>query len=262
MSIENHSSERQQSRERLDRCLGCHFGDSNKVRPATASALMSCAQVSSTGARLRKLRSQGIVTASDVEGEWPRQLYYVPTNTPEAKAYVDTLPKGPCMMRNVGEDTLPQVLGFDTTTTATEIAEANAAAEALLIEKSDLKIATLLRRRMLGCVACKLFRRSDAIVTSHNLSRCTGASIEAAMALLETAKDASLLTTTDAVRSQRRQEYQSANTELGRAFTDLLTPPVACALDTAQQLRQQAEAEVPPLFNGMTAYPQLPEPLE
>ena len=258
------STERQQSRARLDQCLGCHWGDPDEVRPATVSALMSCAHVSSTGARLRNLCNRGLITGSYVDGEWPRQLYYVPSNTPEAKEYVDALPKGPCAseaIRSGGlqSDSLSKVFDFETTSAAAEIAGANTAAEAFLIENSNIKHATTMRRRMLGCVACKLFRRTDAVVTGRHISRCTGASIDATITLLETAKDAGLLTTSGPVNAAGRRIYQSADTELGQAFTDLLTPPVACIFDTARQLHEQAKQGVAPSFNETSAYPQLPE---
>lgn len=268
MSKENVPSKQSESRQalkaRLDRCLGCHWGDSEEVRPATVSKLMMCARAPQAASRLRALRDSGIAqSVLDKSGTTP-QLLYTPTDTPEAQAYVDALPKGPCMS-NLGQ--APETKTYDLpptsvpgATTAEAMAEANAAAEAFLLERSELSGPDAYRRYSLGCFSCHIFRKGgDGAVTIQEMANCTSRSKGAVHKLLQVMQGADLLTLDNPDAPVSRQSFRLAENENGQTMAGLLTPPTTCDYETGKLCKDPANAEATfqPLA-GTVPLPELP----
>jgi len=242
------------TKEALDRCLSCHWADPNNIRPVSPTEIAACTNVPDPAKRLRDLRKRGIAESTPVEDGGPRRLLFTPTATPEARAYIEKLPKEPCMSRSRNPVTAKKYALPPTevpgATTSKALADANAEAEAWLLEKTGNITAEPLdrRRHTLGCIACHLFGDAEGYVTSRTLSDCTARSTESTYDFLRLLQDEDLFTTTrtDETLPAVRQPFTLASTEAAVEFGRRLTPPQVCAFKAGKLLHEQGTPIVGP----------------
>jgi|GEM_PF-1305904 len=232
---------------RLSKCLGCYWADPTNIQSVSNAALMDCSGIPDAKSRLASLRRRGIVEATLAEDNGVQRYLYRPTDTPEAREYIDKLPKGPCKKEGatayVGKAARIAAAMAPDTTTPEQLAESNRAAEEFLLGlHEEARGPAQTRRHMLGCLACHLFNGTGS-VWKGDLTRCTQRSDTSVRGLLRTLCDVNILEyagTSGETRSQ--YTFRLATTTRAREFAELLTPPEVCDFKTAQQ---QAALSIP-----------------